>query len=158
MNNFLRCFSLMSNTRFRMINLFVLPFCFSIFFVALGASIIYYLTSALISGTTSYFASILTGFCFLYLSCFPINNPIWFIIITKEFDIMEVLKVLIDIDKAFGCASCKKIALDPFVTNCCESIVCRSCIIPGLACKGCMSIAKFRKSPVLQRIYECTFR
>jgi hypothetical protein len=76
---------------------------------------------------------------------------------------MEGRQATISIDQAFSCQRCKKLALEPFVSDCCEAIICVSCLHSAFKCPFCDRICKLRASNLLSTIYksvtiECPYK
>ena len=62
---------------------------------------------------------------------------------------IESKKGIIDVDKVFSCRNCKNLAFEPIITDCCDIIVCKSCIVFNFKCPKCQILAKFKKSLLL---------
>ena len=67
---------------------------------------------------------------------------------------MEGNQAFIDMNRAFACRHCNKIAFEPFISQCCEVIMCQQCVREGIACPKCFVYdAGIKQSPLLLKIY-----
>ena len=67
---------------------------------------------------------------------------------------MEGNQAFIDINRAFACGQCKKIAYEPFVSQCCEVIMCQICVRNGIPCPKCHKYdGGIKQSPLLHSIF-----